>query len=87
MSQEKLKDLITPQASPQRIAQTERAYREAMREQLMNLLRIMNPADVINYGALKYTDLVLYARDWLETEIEEITGESEVAMTGVLDLD
>jgi hypothetical protein len=47
-----------------------------MMKALLDLLKVINPADQISYGAMRYEDLVLYSRDWLQTEAEEITAKT-----------
>lgn len=56
-----------------RSQKTENCYRQAMREALFKLLVVMNPQDQISFGALPYAELVAYARDWLDTEIVELS--------------
>lgn len=64
-----------------RTAQTERAYRNSMREKLIDLLKVMNPQDALQFQGLKYEELVVYARDWLQTEVIEVTATKEEAKT------
>lgn len=69
----------------------------AVRNHLLSLLMVMNPQDQIHYGAMSYSDLVVYARDWLQTEVEEVgpavnireekTAEERVRARVGLDLD
>lgn len=65
-------------ANAKRISRTEQHYRQNMRAALIEVLKIINPADAIQYGAMKYEDLVVYTFDWMQTEVEEITGKSSV---------
>lgn len=60
-----------------RAAQTERAYRNQVREKLVDLLKVMNPQDTLQFGGMKYEELVVYARDWLNTEVVEVTPVKE----------
>jgi hypothetical protein len=46
-------------------------YRSAMRQRLLALLEVVNPADAIEYGKLRYPELVVYVLDWLQTEAED----------------
>ena len=51
---------------------TELCYRGQVRKALTALLEVMNPQDQIEWGKLTYPELVKYARDFIETEIEEL---------------
>ncbi len=67
---------FNPSRRPPREQQTERAYRQAMHRALLDLLWIMNPADKIHWQGMTYEDLVVYARDWLQTEAEAVGAAS-----------
>ncbi len=55
---------------------TENRFRFDMSEALLEVLYIINPEDQITYRAMKYEDLVIYARDWLQTEVQEVTQQT-----------
>lgn len=55
---------------------TELCYRQAMRTALLEMLKIINPEDQITYGSYTYEDLIIYARDWLQTEVDEVLGKA-----------
>lgn len=68
--------------------QTERAYRNIVRMQLLNILTTMNPQDSIHFGSMSYEELVVYTRDWLDTEVKVVTGQpGEEQESGGLALD
>lgn len=49
----------------------------------MGLLNVMNPMDQIHYGGMLYPDLVVYAYDWLKTEVVELAAQGyEAAKAG-----
>lgn len=58
--------------------QTERAYHYMMQERLLSLLEVMNPQDRIHYGAMLYPELVVYAYDWMRTEVIELARQGYV---------
>jgi len=75
MSNTRLKDLVSadrPAPLSTRGQQTERAYRNAMTQQLHALLAIMNPQDLTLWGAMRYDELVKYSLDWLKTELKAV---------------
>lgn len=81
-----------PTIKSTRADKTERTHRALVREHLLSLLKVLNPADQITYGAMSYEDLVTYARDWLQTEVDESSpGQAseavEKAAVGALSLD
>ena len=53
-----------------RAAQTECTHRIVVKAKLLELLRLINPGDQIEFERMSYEQLVTYARDWLDTEIE-----------------
>jgi len=65
--------LDSPAPPSTRAQQTERAYRNFVRLQLIDLLKVINPQDTIQFQAMKYSELVAYARDWLQTEVDLVT--------------
>lgn len=73
-------ETFNPRKRSPRHQQTERAFQMAVRNQLLGLLMVMNPQDQIHYGAMTYPNLVVYARDWLQTEVEEVSGKEESAL-------
>jgi hypothetical protein len=56
--------------------QIERAFRNMMHKKLLELLEIMNPQERIEWGALPYTELVIYAHRLLDKEVKYIVHEA-----------
>jgi hypothetical protein len=79
---------FNPKQRSPRHEQTERAYRNAVYKALAELLKVVNPRDEVHWRGMKYEDLVTYARDWLQTEVEVVSGvEPEPAEEPGLGLD
>lgn len=55
-----------------RAQRTEAVYRNELKTRLLALLEVVNPQDQMTWGTMKFEDLVVYCRDWLDTEIEEL---------------
>lgn len=60
-------------------------YRAGVTKALLDLLQVVNPQDRITWAAMKFEDLVVYSRDWLDTEIEELGLTNHIVLRNLPD--
>lgn len=67
---------FNPKRRRPRHQQTERYFRMQVKTKLLELLTILNPQDQIHFGEMSYEELVVYSRDWLQTECNVVSSDA-----------
>jgi hypothetical protein len=65
---------MSPEKIKPRTDRVERFYRAEMFEALLKIVSIYNPSAIFDAKAMKYSELVVYVRDCLVLEADEVTA-------------